>query len=79
MVCEEHRNKTRICVCIDQKEIVTCQVCEEKVKDTARKAHFYIPALGFCVANVAAFMPSILSNLKDMQIEQFKKRAELEL
>ena len=65
--CEEHKNQEKICGCLDQKELISCLICEPLLKDKASKGHFFIPALVFMIINVLVWVPVIIIRLKELQ------------
>jgi len=65
--CEEHRNKTKLCSCLDQKEMKVCMECEPRLKEKARKWHFYFPGFVFMIINLCALIPFIVGELDSMQ------------
>ena len=67
VVCEEHKNQEKICGCLDQKELISCLICEPLLKDKASKGHFFIPALVFMIINVLVWVPVIIIRLKELQ------------
>ena len=67
VICEEHRNQSKLCSCFDQKELIVCQKCEPVHKEKARKRHFWIPALIFIIVNVITWYWLIIDRLGDMQ------------
>ena len=78
-VCEDHRNQNKFCMCLDQRDMVSCETCEPKLREKASWWQFYIPIIIFLLANICAFTPSILNRVKTMQEEQFQRRLEFDL
>ena len=66
VICEEHRNRNKLCSCLDQKEMIVCQKCAPDLKEKARKRHFWIPAFIFIVLNVIIWMVLIIGRLDEM-------------
>ena len=79
MYCDDHIGEERMCVCIDQGEMVYCVDCMPIIKDKASKWNFYIPAFLFMVVNCLVLFPAITNRLEDMQAVQFVRRTQTQL
>ena len=66
VICEECRNKTKLCSCLDQKEMIVCEKCAPELKEKARKRHFWIPSLVFIIVNVITWYWLIIERLGEM-------------
>ena len=79
LICEDHRNQTKLASCLDQKEMITCTECEPALKEKARKMHFYFPGFIFMLINVCVWIPLIIGELTNLQEAQYLKRTALNL
>lgn len=66
LICEEHRGKDKMCMCIDQKQMESCEGCQPAIKELAGKWNFFLPMAIFVILTALIFLPWISVRLTEL-------------